>query len=379
MVFRKHEQLTVKYGITIFYCIVIGWIAAASVKKPACNWDMLPYMGVVLSYENLDVKEMHAIVYATAKAQVPVVYFNRMTDSSNTYRSLLANNADAFYTQLPFYVVKPLYTRMAWLFYKSGIALTTATVWPSAIAYLITGMLLYGWLRKYGSSVYACVAALCLMLSPPLLNVAGLSSPDALSGLFVFAAVYVLTEMKSVSVAFALLLLAVFTRLDNVLACFGLMTAVFFTGKWNAVIPASRKLLYFGLLLVAFFSVTFAVRSFGWTVFFYPAFMKQLNVSLTAGKGFAWSAYLQLAKAQLTTGLYFSFVSFFGLMLTMLFWNVLPFHFSRLTADQTLALLFVVIMLLRFMLQPLVADRIYSPYYLSVAVFLVRKYSPQPI
>ena len=264
---------------------------------------------------------------------------------------------------------------MVWLFYKVGVVLPIVIVWSSVIAYFLAGLLLFSWLKKYWSGWYACTGSALVMLSPPLLSVAGLSTPDALSGLLLFTAVYFLTEKKSVARTFVFLLLAVFARLDNIIpaACF--LSAIFFTGKWKDKIPAGRMVMFFGILLLAYFAVSGSVRSFGWSIFYYPAFVKQLNSSYTAGSAFDFTAYAALAKLQLTTGLYFSFVSFFFFLVLFLLWTPSFFSFSRLTMEQVLAFLFVLIMVARFILQPLVTDRLYIPYYLSMIAFLVKKYS----
>jgi hypothetical protein len=46
-----------------------------------------------------------------------------------------------------------------------------------------------------------------------------------------------------------------------------------------------------------------------------------------------------------------------------------------LSLEQSLSLTFILIIVTRFILQPLIADRLYIPYYLSVIVFLTKKYS----
>src|SRR5260221_9320013 len=120
-----------KIGIAIIYSMVIFCSAAWSIKKPAYNWDILAYMGVILSYENADVKAIHHTVYAVAKEKIPAVYYSRLIDASNEYRNDMAQHPDRFYSQFPFYVVKPMYTGLAWIFYKMGVGLVMATVWPS--------------------------------------------------------------------------------------------------------------------------------------------------------------------------------------------------------------------------------------------------------
>ena len=375
MVVRKKPVIAVKYSILFVYCLSILFAAVWSLKRPAYNWDILPYMGVVLSYDQPDANIIHGNVYAAAKDQIPPVYYKRLIDSSNAYRGTIAKNPAIFHSQFPFYIVKPLYTRAAYLFFKTGISLPMSTVWPSVIAYFFTGLLLFSWIKKYWTDLYACIASLLIMLSPPLLTVAGLSTPDALSGLLLFTAAYFLTEKKSVVGTFIFLLLAIFSRLDNIIPAIIFMCVIFFTKKWSYKISGGKIILLFSTLFLAYFTVSGNTRSFGWTIFYYPAFIKQLNASYTANNSFNLNGYMELAKSQLTTGLYFSFVSLFFFLVVLLLWDGSVFSFSKLTIEQMLAITFVVIMTGRFILQPLVADRMYIPYYLSVLAFLVKKSS----
>src|SRR5438034_3353001 len=124
----KQTLTSPKIGIGIIYAMVVFCAAAWSFKRPAYNWDILAYMGVILLYDNADPKTIHHTVYSVAKEKIPVVYYSRLTDASNGYRNGVAQNPDRFYSQLPFYVVKPLYTRLAWIFYKMGVGLVMATV-----------------------------------------------------------------------------------------------------------------------------------------------------------------------------------------------------------------------------------------------------------
>src|SRR5688500_10068018 len=99
---------------------------------PGYNWDMLPYMGIVLEYEGDTT--VHEQVYTIAKTELPPTAFTQLTDSTVPYRSAVYHSPELFRKQLPFYVVKPLYTRMVQWFYLAGLPLTKATVMPSLIA-----------------------------------------------------------------------------------------------------------------------------------------------------------------------------------------------------------------------------------------------------
>ena len=137
---------------------------------------------------------------------------------------------------------------------------------------------------------------------------------------------------------------------------------------------AGKAVFGVSLLMLAYFSVAGNARAYGWSSLYYPAFLKQLNNSYSAHASFSFSEYVALAKSQLGTGFYFSFLSVF-LFLSVLFLSNASFRLKELTMEQLLAILFVLVIIARFLLQPLIADRIYIPYYLSLFAFLVKKIS----
>ena len=375
MAFRNDQMVLLKSLFLLIYCAIILFVSIYSLKKPAYNWDILPYMGVILSYENIDVKTIHDSVYNIAKKQIPSAFYNRMIDSSNKYRYHVAQSTEAFNLQLPLYVVKPLYTGLGYLFYKAGASLLIATILPSVLSYFLISLLLFYWLQKYWPAIFAFAGSLFIMLSSPLLSVANLSSPDMLSALLLFAAIYAIIERRSLAWTFFFLILSVFTRLDNIIPSIFFLTTLAFTNKWNPKIPVGKLSLLLAVMVLSYLAISFNVRSFGWSLFYYPSFVKQLNPSYNINNTFVFKDYVALAKSQLMTGLFFSFLSLFFFLVLLLLWNSPAFHFSRLTIEQTLGIVFVLIIMIRFVLQPLINDRLYIPYYLSVIIFLVKKYA----
>src|ERR1700722_1366719 len=162
------------------YFFVLLVAAFYSFKKPEYNWDMLPYMALVLKADNADIKTVHDLIYQKAKQNLPSLTYQNLA-GANDYRKKMSEDALAFNNQLPFYVVKPLYVWVVYMFYKSGFSLTASTILPSIFAFLLCGILLYYWLKKYIGEVYASGMSLFVMLSPPILSTARLSTPDLLS------------------------------------------------------------------------------------------------------------------------------------------------------------------------------------------------------
>jgi hypothetical protein len=352
------------------YCLLMIAVCVYTYKKQAYNWDILPYMAVVLSYENKDATAVHQTVYSIAKKEIPTQAFSQLTDTFSSYRKLMAASPDEFRLQLPFYSVKPLYTGICYLFYKAGLPLTRATALPSLLSWWLIAMLLYWWIRKYHSTLFAACTSTLLMLMPPLLLTAQLSSPDSLSGLLIFAAVFYSTEKKRYPIAALLLLLSVFTRLDNLLPAFFISLAVYYQEKSAGRISLPKYILFLLALVISYVSITAIISTSNWGVLYYPAFASHLNPYYDIHRSFSFSGYISLAKSQLMTGLYYSLLLPYLLLSFLYLYGSKPRSF---TLEQRLCSVFLVIIAIRFVLQPAIADRFYIGYYLAAIVFLLTK------
>lgn len=344
-----------------------------SYKKPAYNWDILPYMGVVLSYE-LPPSSVHEQVYAIAKEQVPRGAYALLTDSTHRHRGLMAKDPAEFTLHLPFYLVKPLYTRMAYLFYKAGVSLTRATVLPSLIAYFLICLLLLHWLLQYLPTVVAGLLGFLLAFWGPLLAASKLSTPDCLSAFLLFAALYGLVERKPVGLTYLFLLLSIFSRIDNILPAFFLLSLLLVARKPDPKISLTTYLLLVAGAVLCYLLICREVKAFGWHGAFSPTFYRHLNTTYDIHAPFSFAEYFALVKSQFLTGLYYSSIVLFA-VLTVLYLIAPPaFSLSRPYREQTLVLLFWLLIAFRFILQPVMADRFYLPYYLCILVFLARKH-----
>ncbi len=89
--------------------------------------------------------------------------YNDLVDVNDNYRKLMAENASAFKTQLPFFDVKPIYLLSAFIFYKIGVNLTYATVLPSIISYFLINVISFFWCKKFNLPFKALIAALLVI------------------------------------------------------------------------------------------------------------------------------------------------------------------------------------------------------------------------
>ncbi len=357
------------------YYFVIFLAGVYSFRKPEYNWDMLPYMALVLEYDNIKADSVHDQSYYFAKQSLPPLYYKNLTDSSNAYRKQMKEDRVAFNNQLPLYVVKPLFIAFAYLFYKAGFSLYVSTIMPSIFSYLVIGFLLLYWLKKYLNIVFASWLSLLVMLSTPMLGVAKLSTPDGLSALLVFSLFYFVIEKQNILLILIFMAGSVFARIDNILTCLAIIGFLVFQ---NNPLKKMAILQYWGMLailLLCYFSITASATKYGWSIFYYNSFSNYVSISHGSHSTFIAKEYVRLMLGNAINSLYHSqIITFLGLVLSLFIRRTTPL-FEDLGFDQIFSLLLVLIIILRFLLYPDIGDRSYIPYYLIVLIFIARRLS----
>jgi len=366
-------MLKTAYLLKAFYFFSIILAGFYCFKKPFYNWDMLPYTALVLKMDHHNTKEAHDRAYQLAKENIPVENYQQLTDSLHAYRNNMLNDVEAFNSQLPYYVIKPLYTGLVYLFYKSGIDLPQATLLPSLFSYLLTALLLFHWLHRYLRLTITFAISLLMMISPPLLEVAKLSSPDCLSALLLLGVFYFIIEKLSLRAAFILMVAAVLARLDNVLTCILLLSVIFFSKKWQKAISGKVFLLLVLLLLVCYILTSFRTTQYGWSIFFYNDFAGRLHPAYGGGEHFSLQSYGRLMYEHITNGIHHSYLAPFMALLFLNF-NKIP-RWKALSFEQLFMLFIPLILLLRFVLYPDISDRFYIAFYLVIFILSAKQFS----
>jgi hypothetical protein len=361
--------------LLFIYLLFLLLVAVYMYKKPAYNWDMIPYMAITLQHDQHDPAFVHDSVYALIRQQLPADTYGQLIDGGLPYRKKMAEDPAAFTRQMPFYLVKPLYTGLVYLAYKSGLSLLRATVFPSVLCFFLIGTLLVRWIRKYIQGPLAVLFSTLVMLSAPMWDLARSSSPDGLSALLLLLAFYALMEKGSLLLIGMALLGAIFARIDNVIPATFVATLLVYSGN------ISRK--YYAALLaciiVSYGCVTFTTHAYGWNVLYYPTFARSLNLTYTYDAGFHLRDYIDLVKSHVMTGLFSSSLLLFLALGSLAFIREMRPTLRNLDADQRLLIAIFGTIALRFVLQPVIADRLYVAYYLCILIVLIRKFWARPV
>jgi hypothetical protein len=363
----------VRLLLVVIYCYCLFLIGSFAYRHPHYNWDMLAYMALVIQEDRSDSKQIHEITYKTAKENIPASDFKKLLEGD--YRKKLAEDPEAFFNTLPFYAVKPMYTKMVSLFHKAGFSLPISTILPSIIFYLLTGLLLCFWLLKYLEITWALAACLLIMLSGFMVSMAGLSTPDCLSAFLLLSSFYFILEKPSLQWVFFFFILSMFARLDNIVPCFFILSFLFFTGKWQKKIKLKYYLLMLIILTACYFGITFiTMKPFGWDIFYYPTYSRYLNLSYTFSSSFSISDYLALAFSHVTTAILFYHFTLFMFFLLLILYSP-SFKYRNFTLDQSFSVLLLLIMFVRFVLYPDLSDRFNIAYYLCFLMIFIKKYA----
>jgi hypothetical protein len=117
-----------------------------------------------------------------------------------------------------FYRVKPFYILLVLFFHKLGFQYTHATVIPSLIGYFLIGLSIWRFAIQLLDPFKTFLVSLFCMIIYPTLVLARLSTPDAISCFFMLNALLLIYSGRNKNLWFCLFLLAICTRIDNVIA-----------------------------------------------------------------------------------------------------------------------------------------------------------------
>jgi hypothetical protein len=373
-------QIKEPVSILLHFLFVLCLLPAVifSYRHADYNWDMLGYMAVVIKMDGVkDFNKIHDATYKIAKENVPTKEYNRLVDTSGP-RARFATDPLFFKRVLPIHVVKPLYLWCVYLFYKAGFNLPLATAMPSVISYIFIGLLLFIWVKNYLDTAVAFLSALLVMYSSFMLAAARISSPDTISAFFLLATFYFILERPNIWLMFLFSLLAILSRVDNLITCFFMISFLAFSGKWDKRIS---KGYYFLMLLILggeYLAIILPIRQFGWSLTYYWEYARHMNFNRDFDKPLSLSDYSSYMVSKIVTALVSSHFVFFTFLATLIVSQPLPKKSYTLTFDQLLILLLMMVVLVRFILLPDLSDRFYISLYLLILIVLIRKIKKVP-
>ncbi len=365
----RHQRLS--FLVKAIYFVCIAGIGIYCFTRPLYNWDMLPYAAIVLKWDGASNAEAHDLSYALTRKNIPAENYSQLTDSMHGYRNRMFKDPQAFESQLPFYVVKPLYTGLTYVSYRTGVALPNATLIPSLISFMLIGVLLFHWINIYLRLPMTLLVALAMMISSPMIEIAKTASPDCLSTLFLFAAFYCILEKPSLRWTYIWMLAALFARLDNIVTCLIILAFLYSSKNWYTKISFRTILSLWTFLVISYFLIGWMAMKYEWSIFFYPDFASRLHPAYGTNTQFSLSGYFRLMYEHALGGINHSYLAVFLGLLFLYLSDAFPF--KKITFEQSFALIIPLILVLRFILYPDISDRFYNAFYLVIIILMVKK------
>jgi hypothetical protein len=370
----------IKVASHILYFLIVAALAVGAASKMKLGWDGLAYMAIVLTWEGKSTEQAHAEVYAQAAHVLPEDNYQALVNGSPAwgeaaYRQAVHKDADLFAQQLPFYETRPLYLACLYALHQLGLSLPEAMLFVSAAAYLFIAGLLWAWLNKYLRWPYGSLLALLLALSPPLMQVAKATTPDAMSAALLLAGFYVLLERRSVYGFGAVMLAAIGVRHDN--AIWVLFVLAYLAWRpMPAIVHARTPVVVSALSAVA---VTLAIvgvsNHYGWSTLFHHTFMGFLPNPADVTVTVSFRDYARVVLGGMRSVFDSSLILFavFGMLA-----HALPGRDSAGWRRLYEGLLLIVAgnIAVRYALFPIIFDRLLVAHYLLAVVLLAIKSAP---
>ncbi len=263
-------KITGEAALLLAYGAASIFVFLAGAVQPEYNWDIIPYIACAKSLQTDDPAQIHSFAYSEIeKSEGTRMYAMPGSKWDTPYRALMRDSDAAFARQLPFYRIRAVYILLIYLFYAAGGSIIFATHFISALAAFAAAWIIFLIARRWFARPYQ-YGILPVAFALGMLEVARLSTPDALALLIIMSAV---AGFLSGSVLFYFTVpLMIFVRSDLlILAILFCLSALFVPGfrrsfVWIAIISS----------IAAFAFLHWYFRYPGWAAVFRSTFLDRL-------------------------------------------------------------------------------------------------------
>ncbi|GGA31266.1 hypothetical protein GCM10010981_20420 [Dyella nitratireducens] len=231
--------------------VVLGF----GLKKPDNNWDLIGYVAVALSADGYRGARLNEETYATLQKGVDADTFQNLT--TGPYRETVFKDPSSLAQQLPFYRIRVLYVGLIRLVHAMGADYLRSAYIVSATFAALSVLLLAVISRQAGAPL---IAVPLVVLFVGLLDVARLSTPDAMACFFSLLTMYGLA--RKTALVFVVASLLPLIRTDFLLLSLLVLGYTFVTGKRMHSVAALV------VAVVLYLLVTRMCGAYGWLTLF---------------------------------------------------------------------------------------------------------------
>lgn len=343
---------------------------AYGIYSKETTWDTLGYAASALTLVEQDIQSIHNEVYKELRAHVTAKEYAELTDGSS-YRQTMAEDAEAFGQQLPYYKIRIVFVTLMLILSSLGIGMYWAGHLIAAAAAAL-GFVLFFYAYKHVIRYEFWLLLPILYYLCGVLATSQKATPDSLA--FMWLGVISLAFMRKHASVFPLLALSTLIRTDMVVFV-ALVLAYFFIFRPEFRI---RALLTGVATAVLYIGLNQAVGNHGWLTVFYFVFVSDMLAThpdefSQLGLNFQqyFSAVFGNLRAVFHDSYFWMFV--FNIVLQLILYSHLqpsntPFkeHLARLPREPVLALTLIALayVALHYLLYPAIWSRFFVGHYM---------------
>jgi len=264
----------------ILTVIVTLIVLTFGLKKPSYNWDMIGYVAVALSADGYHGIDLNKATYDSVRNEVSPGTFDQLTQGD--YRETVFRDPTSLAQQLPFYRIRVLYVGAVRMVHAMGFSYPRSTYVVSAVFAAMSVVLLAFVTHEIGAPA---IAVPLVVAFSGLIDVARLSTPDAMACFFALLTIHALIRESTLVFFLAALLPLVRTDL--------LLLSLLVLG--HSVVFGQRKYAV-ASMVAACMSYWLAVRmngAYGWLTLFNTSLIHKTAYPATLVPSHAIGDYLR--------------------------------------------------------------------------------------
>jgi len=273
--------------MVVIYIGVALIICRYAKKNMYYDLDIVFYTACALENETMSHQQIHDVAYEQAKQDLGIAKFKNLADSSKFYRHSIFKSAENFYSQLPFYKVKPLYVYFLKAANSFGVSPVIFSTYLNLLVYFAIGIVLLFYLIRFIGFYKGWLISFCMMLMPMVLDTIKNNTPDMLISLFILTAVMLLLSDSEIRryIAIAVFCCCIFIRPESIILVIA-FCGISFLYKQQEY---SKKylLVLFSTSIICYLFVSVYYQAYPWSLLYKHSFvgyipdLRNADVSLT--------------------------------------------------------------------------------------------------
>lgn len=340
--------MNVKWSLSfLFFTVILSYLTYSGYQNRVYDWDMPGYVGSVYSWDFPDNPgKVHQLTYSSIKKEAsPDKY--RDIISLNLTNKVFEKNYAAFSEQLPYYQIKIGYNAFVYIFSKLGFSVPTSVFVVNFIAYFLSGILIFYFLKSLFPANYliAPVISLLILLLPALQDMAQNPTPDILSFAFLLFFMISILLGKGKLLPFIFLLCSILVRPDYIVFALSYTVMALSYRYYIKDKTQTFYLIFQGIFLSAVYIVIIKYFDYpGWNDVFYDTFIHRRPIISDEPAHFTFQQYRDIVV--------FKFINFKRIIVVSSVILVATFSISKDLFVRMLSVLVFLNIYFKFLLFP---------------------------